>query len=104
MPTPPWPPMTPPKVRTPLPQALVVMVRLAAPSAMAPVFWVRLAFPLKSTLPPKTIGLAMVAATLASRAPPLRFRLPGVAPEPPKAKVADPAMSVPPVPAVVSPE
>ena len=62
-----------------------MIVRLAAPSEMAPVFCARLALPLKVRLPPKTIGLEIVAEVVASSTPPLRFRVPGVPPLPPKA-------------------
>ena len=77
--------MTPPRVSVPLPKALWMIERLAAPSEMAPVFCVRLALPLKFRLPPKVIGLVMVAPTIASSVPPLMISVPGVEPLPPKA-------------------
>ena len=62
-----------------------MIVRLAAPSEMAPVFCARLALPLKVRLPPKTIGLVIVAEVVASRVPPFRLSVPAVPPLPPKA-------------------
>ena len=82
MPMPALPPMTPPSV-TVLP--LIWMIRLAAPSVIAPVFWVRLAVPVNSRLPPKFTALVIVAATVASRVPPLMLSEPAVPPLPPKA-------------------
>ena len=64
---------------------MTVRLRVAPFSAMSPVFWLRLAVPVKVRLPPKVIGLAMAAATEASSVPPLIVSVPGVAPLPPKA-------------------
>ena len=80
-----------------------VMVRLA-PRVMAPVDWLRLAVPVKVRLPPKAIGLVIAAeAFRESSVPPLRLSAPGVPPPPPKANVAELAISVPEAPRVVAP-
>ncbi len=62
---------------------------------MAPLFCVRLAVPTKSRVAPSETALVIVAATDASSEPPLTVRSPAVPPAPPKAKVAEPATSVP---------
>ena len=73
---------------------LTVMVRLA-PRVTAPVVWVRLAVPVKVRSAPSVTALVIVAATEASRVPPLMVNMPAEPPLPPKAKVATPATSVP---------
>ena len=55
--------------------ALTVMVR-SDPSVIAPVFWVRLAVPVKVRSPPKAMALVMVAAGEASSVPPLTVNTP----------------------------
>ena len=74
---------------------LTVMVRLAPPRLITPLFWVRFAVPVNTRLAPKVIALVIVASTEASRMPPASPRVPAVEPLPPKAKVAEPATSVP---------
>ena len=104
--------MAPPSVRAPAPalvnpkpvppmmplsaSVLAETVRvLLAPRAIAPVFWVRFAVPVKARSAPRVMGLVMVAATEASSVPPLTVSVPAVPPLPPKAKVEEPATSVP---------
>ena len=105
-------PTTPPSVSVPAPAlvspkvapltlplrervfAETVIVR-AAPRVIAPVFWVRFAVPVNVRFAPKVMGLVMVAATEASSVPPLMVSVPAVPPLPPKAKVEEPATSVP---------
>ena len=74
--------------------AVTEMVRLPV-SVTAPVSCVSVFVPTNVKSPPMVSGFAMAAATDASSAPPFMVSVPGVAPEPPNAKVAEPAMSVP---------
>ena len=66
-----------------------------APREIAPAVWVRFAVPVNVRLEAKAIGFVIAASTAASSVPPLAVKVPGVPPEPPKAKVAEPAESVP---------
>ena len=75
------PPMMPPSDSV-LP--LTVKERLA-PRVMAPVACVRLFEPVNVRSPPNVTALVIVAATEASRVPPLMVSMPAVAPLPPKA-------------------
>ena len=63
---------------------LTVIVRLA-PNVTAPVVWVRLFEPVKTRSVPNVTALVIVAATEASRVPPLIVRRPAVVGLPPKA-------------------
>ena len=64
---------------------LTVMVRLVLPREIAPVVWVRLEEPVNVRFVPSVMALVIVAATEASRVPPLMVRVPAVPPLPPKA-------------------
>ena len=64
-------------------------------SVTAPLFWVSVFVPTNVKSAPIVTALAMPAATLASRLPPLMVSRPTAPPEPPKAWVAAPADRVP---------
>ena len=76
------PPMMPPKVSVFAP---TVIVRLVTPREIAPVFWVRLAVPVKLRSAPRVTALVIVASTEALSVPPLMVNVPAVPPLPPNA-------------------